>query len=246
MDKFRITQGEMLAALPIRFYPKLRAGQVLTNATARFECHSQHNPAGFMPLGAFSYSHSVFEAASIGRYCSISGNVRVMGAGHPVDWVSTSPVHYQPRRRRLFGLPPLPETARFDGTTRPVTIGHDVWIGQDVLLRGGVTIGTGAVIGAGAVVTRDVAPYCVMGGNPARLLRPRFAPEISQALLDSAWWMADPACLTDLPFDRPEAFLTALQSRGPLPQMAEDRMTIHEMIARFGGDEAALSQVTGD
>jgi hypothetical protein len=104
MNRFRCTDLGLVEALPMRFYPKLRAGHVLNNASAKFERHSQHNPKGLMPLGAYSYSHSVFNADWIGRYCSISENVRVMGASHPHHWVTTSPVQYQPRRR--FDLPP--------------------------------------------------------------------------------------------------------------------------------------------
>lgn len=196
MNRFRCTDLALVEALPMRFYPKLRTGHVLNNASAKFERHSQHNPKGLMPLGAYSYSHSVFNAGWIGRYCSISENVRVMGASHPHHWVTTSPVQYQPRRRRMFDLPPLPDSARYDGAARPVRIGHDVWIGQDVLLRDGISIGNGAVIAAGSVVTRDVADYMIVGGNPARFIRPRFAPEIATRLLRSAWWESTPeTCL---------------------------------------------------
>ena len=79
MNRFRCTDLALVEALPMGFYPKLRAGHVLNNASAKFERHSQHNPRGLMPLGAYSYSHSVFIAGWIGRYCSISENVRVMG-----------------------------------------------------------------------------------------------------------------------------------------------------------------------
>ncbi len=68
------------------------------------------------------------------------------------------------------------------------TIGNDVWIGENVQIKGGVSIGHGAVIGMGSVVTRDVAPYEIVGGNPARLIRMRFSPEIVEALLKMAWW----------------------------------------------------------
>ncbi len=69
-----------------------------------------------------------------------------------------------------------------------VTVGHDAWIGHGALLMPGVTVGTGAVIGAGAVVTRDVEPYTVVVGVPARPLRRRFGPEVAEALLAIAWW----------------------------------------------------------
>jgi len=226
MNRFRCTDLALVEALPMRFYPKLRAGHVLNNASARFERHSQHNPRGLMPLGAYSYSHSVFNAGWIGRYCSISENVRVMGASHPHHWVTTSPVQYQPRRRRMFDLPPLPDSARYDGAARPVRIGHDVWIGQDVLLRDGISIGNGAVIAAGSVVTRDVADYMIVGGNPARVIRPRFAPEIATRLQRSAWWEITPEALSDLTFDDPLAFLDGFEAKPSSPKMPDERRTI--------------------
>ncbi len=226
MNRFRCTDMALIAGLPVRFYPKLRMGHVLDNALTKFERHSQHNPKGLMPLGAYSYSHSTFHAEWIGRYCSISGNVRVMGASHPHHWVSTSPVHYQPRRRRLFDLPALPETQRHQGDAKPVRIGHDVWIGQDVLLRDGIAIGTGAVVAAGSVVTRDVEDYMIVGGNPARVIRPRFEQTIINALRQSKWWRIETAALSALPFDNPTAFLDALAQAGDLPQMDDDRRSI--------------------
>jgi len=72
--------------------------------------------------------------------------------------------------------------------SNPVTIGHDVWIGHGVTVKAGVTIGTGAVIGAGAVVTKDVEPYTIVGGVPAKVLKRRFSPEQGKALMDIAWW----------------------------------------------------------
>jgi chloramphenicol O-acetyltransferase type B len=117
----------------------------------------------------------------IGSFCSIAANVTLLlGAGHNTAWVSTFPI------RERFGLP-----GRFQQhpTYRgPTIIGNDVWIGRDVLILDGITIGHGAVIGARAVVTKDVRPYAVVGGVPAREIRRRFTDEQVDALLDIAWW----------------------------------------------------------
>ncbi|WP_068151779.1 CatB-related O-acetyltransferase [Rhodococcoides corynebacterioides] len=118
----------------------------------------------------------------IGRYCSIAEDVRLIAGGnHPTDRLSTFPV----RMRR--GLP----GAGSDGhpsSKGDIIVEHDVWIATGVTIVSGVTVGTGAVVGAGSVVTRDVAPYTIVAGNPARLVRPRLDPDVAQEMLDIAWW----------------------------------------------------------
>lgn len=117
----------------------------------------------------------------IGSFCSIGANVTLLlGAGHDTSWVSTFPV------REIFGLP-----GRFEHHPiyrGPTVIGNDVWIGREALILDGVTIGHGAVIAARAVVTRDVRPYAVVAGIPAREVRRRFTDEQVRALLRVAWW----------------------------------------------------------
>ena len=149
-NSFTYSKTQGLSDLRITFFPKPREGQTIAQAQTAFERLSQHNPAGFMPLGAYSYSHSQFPAESIGRYCSLGQNISVMGQAHPTTWVTSSTMPYKPMRRRRLGIrgPALP--LRFDDAQEPVTIGHDVWIGQNVLLKGGIHIGTGAVVGSGA------------------------------------------------------------------------------------------------
>lgn len=117
----------------------------------------------------------------IGNFCSIATDARIVClAGHPTDLASTFPF----RTRMLH-----PERGNQDAVSRgPVRIGHDVWIGAGALILDGLTIGTGAVVAANAVVTRDVEPYAIVGGNPAKLLRPRFEPGIIEALLEIGWW----------------------------------------------------------
>ncbi|MFZ0041384.1 MAG: CatB-related O-acetyltransferase [Solirubrobacteraceae bacterium] len=117
----------------------------------------------------------------IGSFCSIAANVMLLAGGaHNPAWVSTWPI------REVFGLPGQYEHHPiYRGTT---VIGSDVWIGRDVLMFDGITIGHGAVIGARAVVTKDVRPYEIVGGVPAREIRRRFTDEQVDALLEIAWW----------------------------------------------------------
>jgi hypothetical protein len=94
-------------------------------------------------------------------------------------------------------------------------IGHDVWIGRDAMIMDGLSVGTGAVIAARALVTKDVPPYAIVGGAPARIIRYRFAPELIERLLASQWWTLSPEALRQLPFDDPERFVQHVSSSAP-------------------------------
>lgn len=192
-------------------FPRLQNGQTLNNPSVAFELFAQHPGTALMPIGAYGYSHSVFHARQLGRYCSIAKNVRTMGAAHPHHWASTSPRFYSARGRAKFQIPEPREPLIFRNRPHPVEIGHDVWIGQDVLLRDGIRIGTGAVVAAGSVVTADVAPYTIVGGAPARLIRPRFDEVLAARLLMSEWWMYETANVINLPADDPQRFVAKVE-----------------------------------
>lgn len=184
--------------------------------------------AELFTCGAFSYtetSHYVGRVR-VGRYSSIASDVEIFGERHPTEWVTHSMFTYDLgypglvyAHDDLFDAPPpaadVPD--RFGGV---VTIGHDVWIGRHVQIARGVTIGSGAIVAAGAVVTRDVAPYMMVGGVPAKPLRPRFADGIGEALLASAWWDCHPRVLYDFDFRDPAGFVRRLEdarAAGSLP-----------------------------
>jgi len=119
----------------------------------------------------------------IGSFCSISNNVKIGGGMHPMEWVSTSPVFYKGRDS---------VKAKFSEFEREpnqiVRIGNDVWIGEGVLIKQGVTIGNGAVIGMGSIVTKDIEPYTIYAGSPARKIRNRFEEEVITELNQLKWW----------------------------------------------------------
>jgi acetyltransferase-like isoleucine patch superfamily enzyme len=117
----------------------------------------------------------------IGAYCSISARVVIiLGGEHRVDWVSTYPFS-----KLMPGAGHVPVNSRTKGD---VVLGSDVWIGEGVCILSGVTIGHGAVVAARSVVAKNVAPYSIVGGNPAKHIRSRFDEDTCQALLEIAWW----------------------------------------------------------
>lgn len=134
--------------------------------------------------------------ASIGRYCCISGRVKVVTGTHPVrEFVSVHPAFYSTKKQCGFTYVTTDcfceqSANKTDGNTL-TRIGNDVWIGYNATILGGVRIGNGAVVAAGAVVTEDVAPYTIVGGVPAKVIRKRFTDEQIGFLNEFRWWEKD-------------------------------------------------------
>ncbi|MBW6397278.1 CatB-related O-acetyltransferase [Roseomonas sp. HJA6] len=187
-------------------------------------------------IGSFSYSWSPLPLdISIGRYCSIAAGLQIPGPRHTLDYVSTSSFMYDKTFSILrshcddIGISftnqqPNPQKAS------PV-IGHDVWIGANATIMPGVRIGDGAVIAAGAVVTKDVSPYAVVGGNPAKLLRFRFAEAHIDRLLTLRWWRYSFTDFNDLHLDDVERFIGELENRSAtLKEFAPERVKFRELM----------------
>ncbi len=142
---------------------------------------------------------------TIGRFCSIGGDVKIYigrKGRHPINSLSSYPIHlavsYSTKSKLiskpLDNLLPISPSQKF----LDVEIGHDVWIGDGVTIFAGCTIGTGAVIGAGAIVTKNIPPYTVVGGIPAKIIKTRFTEDIVKRLLNSEWWNIEPDQLWEL------------------------------------------------
>ncbi len=148
-------------------------------------------------VGAFSYfaPGGRLGNAEVGRYCSIGPGVQIGMTRHPIEGITTSPIGYVPdflNFERHFALAGDGWERRLplvDYDIQPRTrIGNDVWIGASAYLKDGITVGDGAVIGAHAVVTRNVPPYAIVAGNPARVIRMRFPEPMVARLQALAWW----------------------------------------------------------
>lgn len=147
----------------------------------------------------------------IGAFCSFGPQVLAGLGRHPTEFVSTSPAFYSPNNsgcRISFVDRPLFEE------NLPIVIGSDVWLGARVIILDGVKIGDGAIIAAGAVVTKDVEPYAIVGGIPAKLIRMRFDAETISRLLFSRWWDRSLEWITRHAVDFTDVshFITAVES----------------------------------
>lgn len=170
-------------------------------------------------IGDFSYGAPTIRwwgekvTLRIGRFCSIADGVRIfLGGNHRTDWVTSYP--FSGLSRLWPEVAANPEVVMSRGDVR---IGADVWIGSQATILSGVTIGHGAVIAAGAMVTRDVSPYAIVAGNPAREVRKRFADAQIEALLKTQWWeLSRGEILPLIPLLQQgdvEAFVTAFHAR---------------------------------
>ncbi|WP_378952005.1 CatB-related O-acetyltransferase [Pelosinus sp. sgz500959] len=148
-------------------------------------------------MGKYTYmvSGRIYQNTKIGRYCSVGTNVNIGLPEHPTNYLSTHPFQYSK-----------------DYINKETVIGNDVWLGNNACIKSGITVGTGAIVGAGSIVTKDVPPYAIVAGVPAKIIRYRFDEKTIQELLMSSWWDKDILELDGLSFDNIHECLKKLKT----------------------------------
>lgn len=196
--------------------------------TIKYEAPAQLNNAPIfyyndLTIGMYTYLRTgiVRYVESIGRYCSIGPNITLGEGEHPTNWLSTSPSQYTHGQFDFW--PPEREATKIrrvvrnktnsDDAKGKVVIGNDVWIGGSATVRRGISIGDGAIVASQALVTRDVEPYSIVAGIPAKHIRYRFSPLVVKELMDLRWWDFNINDLAGIAFDDVEAAIKEIRLR---------------------------------
>lgn len=176
-------------------------------------------------VGAFTeFGKGVeIQSARILRYCEIGPGCMLGARGHPTDWMSVNGFQYRPS---AWGWHPAAAEAETIDSEQPgrrsfrgirgeteAVIGNDVWLGANVVVLMGVTIGDGSIVAANAVVTKDIPPYSIAGGLPARVIRPRFDDDLAADLAAVRWWRYSPNQLSGVPFHEPARAVEEVRRR---------------------------------
>ncbi len=201
----RVGASRLLVEPPVRVL-----GRLLLRSDTRVGCFTEFG------------QHVEVQAADIGRFSEIGNNSTVGATGHPLSWMSVSAFQY---KKSTWGWHPAaaesqvvdPEAGgrqsfRSVGPDR-AWIGNDVWLGAGVVVLRGMTVGDGCIVAANAVVTKDLPPYTICGGLPAKVIRKRLPDEVRDELIDLQWWRYSPNGLAGIPFDDPVAAAAGLRQR---------------------------------
>jgi len=179
----------------------------------------------FISSGAFSYckSQGVGHEFQLGRYCSVGPSVMLGYQEHPLDRISTHPftthAHMVRFAREEFNKKIMIHKHAF--TSPAPTIGSDVWIGAQSIIKRGVSIGHGSIIATRAFVSKDVPPYAIAGGLPAKVIRYRFSDKIIEKLLALQWWRFNYSDFEGFDFADTESFIDGLQEKIELGAIKE-------------------------
>lgn len=201
------------------------------------------NGSNIITIGSYSFTRSPLPSGvSIGRYCSIGARVRVLGPDHPVERFTTSSITYDSQfciSRDIKDENILSQANNIISKVN-VNIGNDVWIGEGATLKRNITIGNGAVIAANSLVTKDVPPYTIVGGIPAKIIKDRFSDDIVSELESYSWWQYELSSFIQGQLDLPiDLFIISLKEAidhglvrklTPLVTRAEDLNNLHDDV----------------
>lgn len=199
--------------------------------------------------GYYSYIRSglISSLKSIGNYCSIGPGFTVGDTNHPLDWLSTAGLFYTKTRFNWYApyetrFVPDPDHVdlkkELDAQKADPVIGNDVWIGGNVTVLRGVKIGDGAIVAAGSIVTKDVAPFTIVGGVPARPIRMRFDEKTVARLRRTKWWNYDILDLAGVDFSNIHRALDQIAGRvqaGTLQRRSDEYLTWDRRADTFPG-----------
>ena len=175
-----------LVGMPLRLFRKISFTAVISNSKISKKSAISGNTRFYdSKIDEYSYigRNGLIINTEIGKYCSIADDCKIGCATHPINWFSTSPVFQKGRNilRKNFC------NCEYESNKKTI-IGNDVWIGNNTLIKDGLTIGDGAIIGMGSVVTKNVEPYSIVAGVPAKIIRYRFEKEDIEELIKIKWW----------------------------------------------------------
>lgn len=193
-------------------------------------------------IGAYTYVRNNCRLSpglrSIGRYCSIAPGVWIGDGNHPTNWLSTHPFQWgaTPLVSEKQGITP------YKKANASTAIGNDVWIGTNVVITPNVTIGDGAIVAAGSVVVKDVPPYAIVGGVPAKVIKLRVDEAIVERLLEIKWWSYTPESLLGLPFDNVEEAINGLLDRRAKGSLS----ALDPHVVRLGAKGVVTSQISNE
>lgn len=192
--------------------PLIKDGCDIESATfGRYVEIGQGSRIAHSEIGDYSYCDRYCDIANatVGKFANIASFVRIGATDHPLDRAALH--HFMYRSDDLWDDAGRDAAFFAHRRSRRATIGHDTWLGHNAMVKPEVTVGDGAVVAAGAIVTRDVAPYTIVAGAPARVMRLRQPPEVAERLIALAWWDWSHQALRDALEDfralKAEAFL---------------------------------------
>lgn len=213
IDSFQNDTDDIVHPFPIiRLLPGAKIFKSIVNGPLYMNRNAQIGPN--VTVGKYTgLNESDYIArADVGAYCSFGARTAINPFNHPTDWLSIHEFQYHPNSYDWTDeYKSLERLSRTPEMLPHVTIGNDVWTGHNVNILGGVNVGDGAVIAAGAVVTKDVPPYAVVAGVPAKIVRFRFSETTIARLIRSEWWDLELSELSGLPFNDVERSLDAIE-----------------------------------